>query len=84
MGMNHGLLIVAIAIGLYGIWVMGTTTLSRTSRAAAYVTLADLIDGSGPSFKDVCFMLAVLLIHGVGGVLFVLLCAGLLLVVIRW
>jgi hypothetical protein len=38
-------LLIPVVMGLILLWVSGTTTLSRTSRAAAYVTLSDLIDG---------------------------------------
>jgi cation transporter-like permease len=71
--------IVAIVIVLGLLMVSGRTTLSRTSRAAAYVTLADLIEGkvwkrqAWP--RALAHMLAILLIHALGLAVFVLLVA---------
>jgi hypothetical protein len=65
--------VAAIVIVLALLAASGTTVLSRTSRAAAYVTLADLIEGSGWKRKawprDLVNMLVILLAHVLGSYL---------------
>jgi hypothetical protein len=65
-----------IILGL--LWASGRTALSRTSRAAAYVIAADMIEGSlraKPAWaKQIAVMLSVLLIHALGVVVFLSLC----------
>jgi hypothetical protein len=41
-----GSLVVAVAGGLIALWTFGRSTLCRTFRAAMYVRLADMLDGS--------------------------------------
>jgi hypothetical protein len=41
-----GSLVVAVAGGLIALWAFGRSTLCRTFRAAMYVRLADMLDGS--------------------------------------
>jgi hypothetical protein len=69
--------VVAILMVLGLLVASGRTTLSRTSRAAAYVTLADLIEGTGWKRKAwpraLVDMLAILLIHALGLATFVVL-----------
>ena len=78
-------MIVAIAtVTALGLLVAsGRTALSRTSRAAAYVIAADVIEGSlwsKPAWaRKFGLMLGVLLIHALGVVVFLLLCAYLIL-----
>ena len=73
--MQPMLTIVVIAIGMVVLAGCGHTALSRTSRAAAYVTLADLIEGTvwkrGAWPKALLDMLVTLLIHALGVVVFV-------------
>ena len=71
------LTIAAIVISLGLLAASGHTALSRTSRAAAYVTLADLIEGT--VWKRTAWpralgqMVLILLIHALGVATFVLL-----------
>ncbi len=69
--------VLAIVTVLVLLALSGRTVLSRTSRAAAYVTLADLIEGTIRKRKAwpraLGNMLAILLIHALGLATFVLL-----------
>jgi hypothetical protein len=78
MTIEHPLLIVAIVAALGALWASGTTALSRTSRATAYVILADVIEGkhwSKPAWaRGLCLMVTILLIHALGLAAFASLC----------
>jgi hypothetical protein len=69
--------VVAMVLALALLAAIGRTVLSRTSRAAAYATLADLIEGTvwkrtaWP--RDLVNMLVILLIHALGLATFVFL-----------
>jgi len=79
--------IVVIVVVLGILVASGRTTLSRTSRAAAYVTLADLIEGkvwkrqAWP--RALAEMLAILLVHVLGLAAFVLLLAFALYLILQ-
>ena len=66
---------IVLVLGLFA--ASGRTTLSRTARAAAYVTLADMIEGTvrkRTAWPRALFdMLVILLIHALGLAVFVLL-----------
>jgi hypothetical protein len=81
------LIVVPILAVLGGLSASGYTALSRTSRAAAYVTLAELIEGTvwkRKAWPKALFnMVGVLLVHALGVAVFVALTLYLLYIILQ-